>query len=817
MKKVFLFFVILFCIQLCKAQVIPKGLLETANVSDCIFEGQVIRSDSYWNADSTYIYTSHTVEITKIFKGDLICGTVEVINPGGRVGDTQLMLSHHLTLRTGELGVFFCNITNMELSQVDFYPETEPTPIEITFSEQGFYRYYFDNYNPSVAGLYYHFDSLAQFYNLVQLYTQLNYVECYNTVVSLPSKSTKREKNQEAPIFPTRSEQEKLKNQRDFTAYTQVRSFKESLYSNNSKMLLTGDTLVYKIENEKMTGNNPKYLEFDIYLRANDNQTYLDNAEPHLMYDTLIFGTNPNIIVDRGTLVQDVNSYDTPFAFYSAPGLFVIPIVGKTNAQNRHLLTTIPEQAVHVKMEVFNCYKNAEIGFTDYNFMKNASIYTLTPNSPPLYNYNNIRAFDDGFCGLCLPYVTNVVPKIVHGGVGEQMSIYGKNFGTTQGSGLVGLPNATNLGATMVYFDNLDSVLWSDTLIIYKVPYHSSLTIQGQPYGGIPSNGVLFLSSSTDTAASAHLPDIKVVSQVMNYEDGVQKLPILLTSSQNSGGYKFYPNTTLKNNDSALWVVSKSLKDWGCFSSVNFALDTNIVINTNPYQKNDTNTVSLGTTPLSNGSYAAGYTQDWIKFCPNNNTAIQAEVDVIFNMNQTWWYDTLADYSNGSTSYIDLYETVLHELGHAHKLGHVYDPVDFPGLMLSGQHIGQRGLQLSDSSIKAAFTVKNLSLSPLSCGYQNHNFISCNGTNSVLSSILNSSYFTLYPIPTEGILYFKLEKELGHDKIEYKVFNQLGATILSGQVKMNEEKIEVHHLPQGIYYFLLDTNKGIFTSKFIKL
>lgn len=52
------------------------------------------------------------------------------------------------------------------------------------------------------------------------------------------------------------------------------------------------------IENEAMTGNFPsQYLEFDIYLKANDDSSYFDNGEVHLTYDTDVFGTNPILLL----------------------------------------------------------------------------------------------------------------------------------------------------------------------------------------------------------------------------------------------------------------------------------------------------------------------------------------------------------------------------------------------------------------------------------------------------------------------------------------------------------------------------------------
>ena len=66
-------------------QVIPQPILTIIDSSAYIFEGEVIRSESYWTDDHDFIYTSATVEISKIFKGNLVCGTIEVLTAGGRM------------------------------------------------------------------------------------------------------------------------------------------------------------------------------------------------------------------------------------------------------------------------------------------------------------------------------------------------------------------------------------------------------------------------------------------------------------------------------------------------------------------------------------------------------------------------------------------------------------------------------------------------------------------------------------------------------------------------------------------------------------
>ena len=116
------------------AQVIRKEISDIINSSDNIFEGKIIRSDSYWNQNEDYVYTSHTVAISKILKGNIVCGTIEIITAGGSVGGRRLEVTHNLKLLPGEIGLFFCNpVSYFEAPTVDYYPESNIGAMEVVY------------------------------------------------------------------------------------------------------------------------------------------------------------------------------------------------------------------------------------------------------------------------------------------------------------------------------------------------------------------------------------------------------------------------------------------------------------------------------------------------------------------------------------------------------------------------------------------------------------------------------------------------------------------------------------------------------------
>lgn len=158
-------------------QEIPINIIDQVNAVDYIFEGKVIRSTPYKTVNGKYIYTSNTIQISKILKGDLTCGTVELITVGGVVDDLWVDVSHSLDLRKNCSGIFLAKGTNKELSAIDFYTETNLPKIEATFQNQSFIKYWHDGVDRRISDVWANFDSRAQVYNLAEVITGLNFVD----------------------------------------------------------------------------------------------------------------------------------------------------------------------------------------------------------------------------------------------------------------------------------------------------------------------------------------------------------------------------------------------------------------------------------------------------------------------------------------------------------------------------------------------------------------------------------------------------------------------------------------------------------------
>lgn len=110
---------------------------KTENATD-IFEGKVIRKKCFWNTPHTLIFTSNTIEVYKIFKGNITTSEVEIITEGGEIDYQIQASSHELNLDLGNVGVFFAEPTLVTDPQIK---ESSIPVLKVYGSTQGFIKY----------------------------------------------------------------------------------------------------------------------------------------------------------------------------------------------------------------------------------------------------------------------------------------------------------------------------------------------------------------------------------------------------------------------------------------------------------------------------------------------------------------------------------------------------------------------------------------------------------------------------------------------------------------------------------------------------
>lgn len=120
-----------------KAQLYKIELTGKINKASLIVEGTVTEKHSFWNDAHTLIYTSNTIHVYKLFKGNLISADIEVITQGGTVGSKCLKVSDVLQLEKGETGMFFLYENALKIRS----PKSKKILFDVYSSSQGFLRY----------------------------------------------------------------------------------------------------------------------------------------------------------------------------------------------------------------------------------------------------------------------------------------------------------------------------------------------------------------------------------------------------------------------------------------------------------------------------------------------------------------------------------------------------------------------------------------------------------------------------------------------------------------------------------------------------
>ncbi|MFI5128346.1 MAG: T9SS type A sorting domain-containing protein [Chitinophagales bacterium] len=139
MKKNLLLIVIIIGIslQITAQALYPVSLDEKTSFAELIIEGKVTEQKSFWDPGHTMIYTSNTVEVYKIFKGNVNTSTVEIMTIGGSVGNKSISASDLLELSPEEMGVFFCYPNKINLRS----PFSNKVLFDVWSSSQGFLKY----------------------------------------------------------------------------------------------------------------------------------------------------------------------------------------------------------------------------------------------------------------------------------------------------------------------------------------------------------------------------------------------------------------------------------------------------------------------------------------------------------------------------------------------------------------------------------------------------------------------------------------------------------------------------------------------------
>ena len=140
------------------------------NESEYIIEGEVIQQQSFKSKAKNKIFTLNTIKVLSVLKGN-VSQQINIVTAGGSVGKQMEFASSLLSLKKGQVGMFFLN---KEMDLPDY------TDVYTVFaSAQGFYNYNLNEERVSEVYNYYNFNA---FYTLLQEDYNLKVKQLYHPI-----------------------------------------------------------------------------------------------------------------------------------------------------------------------------------------------------------------------------------------------------------------------------------------------------------------------------------------------------------------------------------------------------------------------------------------------------------------------------------------------------------------------------------------------------------------------------------------------------------------------------------------------------------
>ncbi len=291
----------------------------------------------------------------------------------------------------------------------------------------------------------------------------------------------------------------------------------------------------------------------------------------------------------------------------------------------------------------------------------------------------------------------------IHAGVGNLLTITGANFGNEQGSVL--FPDANSGGNAYIAALPSQVKLWSNDQIELEVPYRAGT-------GAIridKANGESLISQDNLLIGYDHI----------NIEYETNAYQTQLTSDNGVGGYSFQYETDFSKNSGATEAFNKLIETWSCATGVNFkigevtTIDEDAADGINVVRFDNGDELSGNTLAYARSRYRGCFQEGTIKW-------FVSEIEVVVNDGYNWYYGE----GLPSVQQFDFETVMLHEIGHAHQLGHVINSGE---VMHFSVGPGQQKRELSEIDGFGGDFVTNKSTTESVCGrdVMDYNWVCC--------------------------------------------------------------------------------------------
>lgn len=325
-------------------------------------------------------------------------------------------------------------------------------------------------------------------------------------------------------------------------------------------------------------------------------------------------------------------------------------------------------------------------------------LFTLKENTSTIINARSSISLKNGL-GETVPHF--------HGGTAdttEELIITGSGFGDAPGTVQFSNTDAGGLGFISSNYET-DLVYWTDSEIRLKIPPKA-----GTGYVQVlHSNGSLVGNAPIVIEWTVN----PVFSTYRGFETHTRQQVEFLDRNEN-GGYSIQVNTTegfLSDNE-AMESFERALNKWQCKTGINFQLDKS---GTTTSFANDGNCIIQYSTSLPQGVLGIAtsrYKSVANSSCSEHKTLwFLKEFDIQFTPNHLlpFGYDWNFSAKPASEKQYDFETIAMHELGHAHGLGHIIGTENVMHYAISN---GESRKDLSDKEIAAGQHKMSYSTAP---------------------------------------------------------------------------------------------------------
>lgn len=388
------------------------------------------------------------------------------------------------------------------------------------------------------------------------------------------------------------------------------------------------------------------------------------------------------------------------------------------------------------------------------------------------------------------PTIASFAPASVSAGTGIIITINGSGFGMMRENGRVEFANANSGGSNFIAAHPAHYLVWSEVQIQVEVPANAGtgkirvVNNAGQTGTSLTDLTVRFAQLNVELTSDAYMPD--------------------LNNKNTKGGYtlQFHQGLTDAQKNS----FNRALISWRCNTFVNFSVGPDVP--TDESAGDNVNVIRFDNgAELPSGVLGVTVSR-WIG-CGGGTIWYLNEVDMT--------YDDAANFHFGTLPAIpgqfDFESVALHELGHAHQLGHVINNTAVMHYAISS---GSNKRTLTASELEGGNYIMTQSTYPNPCGpgpMQAVNAGNCS-TSTDLTPDDPEKQVWIYPARTEQYLNVMILPP-GIYKLE--TLDMMGKLMFETEIKTagNESVIvDVGAFQNGTYLLRLISSDNMYIRKF---